>query len=140
MMNSLSVSSTITDHKSVHMTGGVEVTVGGRFSLGETVQAPGHHPSRHSVVGLAGGVAGRLADLQVGGGSHLTVVSPYSPHVEQLALLDHDQTEDQQHDPAYCGEEADEDSLYDGLVQLTPLLPGTRAHVVLVLTEGRFNF
>ena len=133
--------STNTDHKSVHLTGGVEVTVGGRFSLRETRQAPGHHqPSGQSAVWPAGGVAGRLADLQVRGRSHLTIVSPHSPDIEELALLDHDQAEDQQHHPAHCGEEADEDSLYDGLVQLAPLLPGPRAHVVLVLAEGRFKF
>ena len=84
-----------------------------------------------SVVRLAGGVAGRLGDLQVGGRSHLLVVSPHSPDVEELALLDNDQTEDQQHDAAHHGEEADEDSLYDGLVEVTSLLAGPRADVVV---------
>ena len=84
-----------------------------------------------SVVRLAGGVAGRLGDLQVGGRSHLLVVSPHSPDVEELALLDNDQTEDQQHDAAHHGEETDEDSLYDGLVEVTCLLAGPRADVVV---------
>ena len=58
-------------------------------------------------------------------------MSPHSPDIEELALLDHDQAEDQQHHPAHCGEEADEDSLYDGLVEVTRLLAGPRADVVV---------
>ena len=48
---------------------------------------------------------------------------PYCPHVEQLALLDQDETEHDQHDSAHGGEEADQDPLYDALVQ-PGLLPG----------------
>ena len=117
------------------MTAGVQVTVCRRLGLCETGEAACGETPGHSGVGLAGGVGGRLADLQVGGRSHLTVVSPHGPHVEQLALLDHDQAEDEEHHPAHRGEEADQDALYDGLVQLARLLAWPGAHVVLVMAE-----
>ena len=76
-----------------------------------------------SVLWLTGGVAGRFGDLQVGGRGHLLIVPPHCPHVEQLALLDQDETEHDQHDSAHRGEEADQHPLYDALVQPS-LLPG----------------
>ena len=119
------------------MTAGVQVTVCRRLGLCETGEAACRDSPGHSGVGLAGGVGGRLADLQVGGRSHLPVVSPHGPHVEQLALLDHDEAEDQEHHPADRGEEADQDALYDGLVQLARLLARPGAHVVLIMTEAQ---
>ena len=84
------------------------------------------------VLRLTGGVAGRFGDLQVGGRSHVLIVSPHCPHVEQLALLDQDEAEHDQHDPAHRGEETDQHPLYDGLVELPRLLPQAGAGVEVV--------
>ena len=134
-----------THHQSVQLTvlSGVKLTVCGWLGLSQTGHA--HiacqtSPAVYlvepvvsvSALRLTGGVAGRFGHLQVGGRSHLLIVPPHSPDVEQLALLHHDEAEHDQHDPAHCGEEADQHPLYDGLVELAGLLPGDGGRVEVV--------
>ena len=87
----------------------------------------------------------RLCNFQVRRRCYFFISSPDHPNIHQLekvlltnplficlncanlAFLNNDETEDQQHDPSHCGKETHEDALDDSLVQVTGVLaPNTK--------------
>ena len=54
-----------------------------------------------------------------------------------LAFLNDNQTEDQEHDATNCGEQTDQDALYDGLVEVTSRLQqmASKTGVVRLVTS-----